>query len=65
MFPAKVADVSNEFRDIGEELRAQYSIGYVPTKADDNTFRRLRIEVVAKKDYKARARSGYYSPKPS
>jgi VWFA-related protein len=65
MFPAKVADVSNEFRDIGEELRAQYSIGYVPAKPDDNTFRRLRIEVVAKRDYKARARSGYYSPKPS
>src|SRR5215471_12429080 len=32
MFPAKVADVSLEFKDIGEELRSQYSIGYVPTR---------------------------------
>jgi VWFA-related protein len=65
MFPAKVADVSGEFRDIGEELRAQYSIGYIPIRPDDNTFRRLRIDVVSNKNYKARHRSGYYSPKPS
>jgi VWFA-related protein len=65
LFPAKVADVSLEFKDIGEELRSQYSIGYVPNRPDDNSFRRLRIEVVSNKNYKARARSGYYSPKPS
>lgn len=65
MFPAKVADMSLQFRDIGEELRAQYSIGYIPTRPDDNSFRKLRIEVVSNKNYKARARSGYYSPKPS
>src|SRR5215467_3286865 len=65
LFPTKVSDVAIEFRDIGEELRSQYSIGYVPTRPDDNSFRRLRIEVVSNKNYKARARSGYYSPKPS
>jgi len=65
LFPLKVADVSNDFRDIGEELRSQYSIGYVPTKSDDATFRRLRIDVVSNKNYRTRARSGYYSPKPS
>src|SRR5215813_12522018 len=65
LFPAKVADVSLQFKDIGEELRSQYSIGYVPNRPDDNSFRRLRIDVVSNKNYKARARSGYYSPKPS
>src|SRR5579884_3704857 len=63
LFPAKVQDVDYEFKDIGEELRSQYSIGYVPNRPDDNTFRRLRIEVVTNKNYKARHRSGYYSPK--
>jgi VWFA-related protein len=65
LFPTKMQDVSLEFRDIGEELRSQYSIGYIPTKPDDNTFRRLRIDVVTNRNYKARHRSGYYSPKPS
>jgi|SRR5579871_3267620 len=65
LFPAKVTDMSQDFRDISEELRAQYSIGYIPTRPDDNTFRRLRIDVVSNRNYKARARSGYYSPKPS
>jgi VWFA-related protein len=63
MFPAKIADMSQDFKDIGEELRAQYSIGYIPNRPDDNSFRRLRIEVVSNKNYKARSRSGYYSPK--
>ena len=65
MFPAKVADMSQDFKDISEELRAQYSIGYTPTRPDDNTFRRLRIDVVSNKNYKTRHRSGYYSPKAS
>ncbi len=62
--PAKIADVSNEFKDIGEELRSQYSISYRPIKPDDGTFRRVRIDVTTR-GLKAKARSGYYSPKSS
>jgi VWFA-related protein len=64
-FPGKLEDVGNDFRDIGEELRSQYIIAYRPIKPDDGTFRRIRIDVVSNKSYKARHRTGYYSPKPS
>jgi len=64
-FPLKIADVGNDFRDIGEELRSQYIIAYRPLKADDGTFRKIRIDVASNKSYKARHRTGYYSPKPS
>ena len=57
-------NLAASFTDIGEELRSQYTIGYVPTKLDDGTFRKIRINVVSNKSYKARARTGYYSPKP-
>jgi VWFA-related protein len=63
LFPARATDVAADFKDIGEELRSQYTIAYVPTRPDDSTFHRLRIDVVSNKSYKARARSGYYSPK--
>jgi len=64
-FPLKIADVGNDFRDIGEELRSQYIIAYRPLRPDDGTFRKIRIDVAANKSYKARHRTGYYSPKPS
>jgi Ca-activated chloride channel homolog len=61
-FPLKLQDLSVSFTDIGEELRSQYTIGYRPSRLDDGTFRRIRIDV-ANKNYRARSRSGYYAPK--
>ena len=63
-FPLKISDIGNDFRDIGDELRSQYTIGYRPTKLEDGTFRKIRIEVASNKNYKARHRTGYYAPKP-
>ena len=49
------------FRQIQDELRNQYSIGYVPTHpVGDGTFRHVEIKV-DDKDYRVQARSGYYA----
>jgi Ca-activated chloride channel family protein len=64
-FPLKIEDLASSFLNIHDELRSQYQLGYRPTNARaDGTFRRIRVDV-ADKRYKARARSGYYMPKPS
>jgi VWFA-related protein len=63
-FPLKIEDLASSFLNIHDELRSQYLLGYRPTNAKaDGTFRRIRVDV-ADKRYKARARSGYYMPKP-
>src|SRR5579875_562572 len=49
------------FKEIQDELRNQYSIGYVPTNsARDGSFRHIEIKV-DNKDYRVQARSGYYA----
>jgi VWFA-related protein len=49
------------FREISDELRSQYSIGYTPTnEKHDGSFR--RIELKSKNGYKVQARRGYYAP---
>jgi len=51
------------FKEIQEELRNQYSIGYTPTNATrDGSFRRLEIKT-DNADYKVQARAGYYATK--
>jgi len=49
------------FREIQDELRSQYAIGYAPTNpAKDGTFRRIEIRT-DQKDFKVQARKGYYA----
>lgn len=53
--------LSQAFKEISEELRSQYSIGYTPTdEKHDGTFR--KIELKSKDGYKIQARKGYYAP---
>ncbi len=53
--------LSETFKEIQDELRNQYSIGYVPTNATrDGSFRHIEIKV-DNKDYRVQARSGYYA----
>ncbi len=62
-FPYRVDDLSQSFQDIGDELRSQYSLAYVPAnKAADGKFRNIRIEV-DRKGLVVRARKGYYAPR--
>jgi VWFA-related protein len=49
------------FKEISDELRSQYSLGYTPTnEKHDGTFR--KIELKSKNGYKVQARRGYYAP---
>ncbi len=49
------------FSEIQDELRNQYSLGYVPTNTNrDSTFRHVEIKV-DNKDDRVQARNGYYA----
>ena len=49
------------FRQIQEELRNQYSIGYAPTNPTrDGSFRRIEIKT-SNSEYRVQARAGYYA----
>ena len=61
-FPYHVDDLDQSFQDIGDELRNQYSIAYIPTNSNlDGRYHRIRIEVPDHKGYQVRARRGYYA----
>lgn len=52
------------FRQLQEELRNQYSIGYTPTnEIKDGKFRKIEIRM-REKDWKAQARKGYFAVTP-
>ncbi len=61
-----VLDRGDEFEDIfaqiAEELRTQYSLGYVSTNGEmDGEYREIRIRP-RDRDLRVRARRGYYAP---
>ncbi|HWB85424.1 MAG TPA: VWA domain-containing protein [Bryobacteraceae bacterium] len=52
------------FKELQDEMRSQYSIGYTPTNdAKDGSYRRVDIRL-ANKDLKVQARKGYYAINP-
>ena len=61
-FPFKVDELDDAFRQINQELRSQYSIGYFSTNAARNgSYRKIEIRV-ASKGLKLNYRKGYYAP---
>ena len=61
-FPYHVDDLDQSFQDIGDELRNQYSIAYIPNNYQlDGKYHRIRIEVPDHKGYQVRARRGYFA----
>jgi len=49
------------FKELQDEMRSQYSIGYTPTNdRKDGTYRKIDIKL-ANKDLKPQARKGYYA----
>src|ERR1700720_3878416 len=61
-FPYHVDDLDQSFQDIGDELRNQYSIAYMPTNyVVDGRYHKIRIEVPEHKGYQVRARRGYFA----
>jgi Ca-activated chloride channel homolog len=58
---AQNTDPHTYFRQIAEELRTSYEVGYYPTnKAKDDTFRKIRIKV-KDESVKIRSKTGYFS----
>jgi Ca-activated chloride channel family protein len=61
-FPYHVDDLDQSFQDIGDELRNQYSIAYLPTNyVIDGRYHKIHIEVPQHKGYQVRARRGYFA----
>ena len=62
-FPFQIRDVTNAFAEIQDELRSQYAISYKPAdfKADGH-FRTIEIVATDPKNFRVRARRGYYAP---
>jgi Ca-activated chloride channel family protein len=61
-FPYHVDDLDQSFQDIGDELRSQYSIAYLPTNyVLDGRYHKIRIEVPEHKGFQVRARRGYFA----
>ena len=62
-FPFQIRDVANAFTEIQDELRSQYAISYKPAdfKADGH-YRTIEIVANDRKNFRVRARRGYYSP---
>jgi len=59
-FPYHVDDLAQSFSFIGNELRSQYSLAYVPSRPADGKFHKIRIEV-NQPGLQVRARKGYYA----
>jgi Ca-activated chloride channel homolog len=62
MFPFQVEELDASFREISQELRSQYNIGYFSSNPlQDGGYRKIEVRV-ADKSFKLSYRKGYYAP---
>jgi VWFA-related protein len=60
---SKKETVGDIYKEIQDELRNQYNIGYTPEKADGDQYRKILLKTKAN-DLTVQARDGYYPAKP-
>jgi Ca-activated chloride channel family protein len=61
--PEKITDLQAVFRQIADELQAQYLLGYYSTdERADGGFRRISVRAPRRPDLRVRSRQGYYAP---
>jgi Ca-activated chloride channel family protein len=61
-FPFKVEELDDAFRQINQELRSQYNLGYLSSNTKrDGTYRKIEIKL-DEKGMKLSYRKGYYAP---
>jgi Ca-activated chloride channel family protein len=62
-FPASLSELDAVYDRIAEELRTQYSLGYVSNnKRRDGKWRRIVVRVPVRTDVQIRHKLGYYAP---
>lgn len=62
-FPFQIRDVANAFAEIQDELRSQYAVSYKPADfRADGHYRTIEIVAADRKNFRVRARRGYYAP---
>jgi Ca-activated chloride channel family protein len=62
LFPFQVEELDAAFREISQELRSQYNIGYFSSNPlRDGGYRKIEVRV-AEKNLKLNFRKGYYAP---
>ena len=62
-FPFKLQNLADDFHEVQEELRSQYSINYKPDQFSLNGSYRPIVILTENKKLKVRAKKGYYVPK--
>ena len=63
-FPAQVQELDSVYDRIAEEMRTQYSLGYVPTNLRrDGRYRRIVVRVPARDNVVLRYKLGYFGPR--
>lgn len=64
--PDRIEDLEAVFRQIADELQAQYLLGYYSTdNRADGGFRSITVRTPKKPELRVRARQGYYAPGPT
>jgi Ca-activated chloride channel family protein len=63
-FPAQIQELDSVYDRIAEEMRTQYSLGYVPTnQRRDGRYRRIVVRVPDRDNVLLRYKLGYVGPK--
>jgi VWFA-related protein len=63
LYPNTFGQLGNIYAEVDEELRNQYTLGYISTNtAKDGSYRRIEVKVDST-DGVVSARPGYYAPK--
>jgi Ca-activated chloride channel family protein len=61
-YPASIRELDSVYSRISEELRSQYTIGYISSQAvSDARWRQIELRVKGRKDLQLRHRMGYYA----
>jgi Ca-activated chloride channel family protein len=62
LFPFQIEELDAAFREIGQELRSQYNIGYISSNSKrDGGYRKIEVRL-SEKNVKLNFRKGYFAP---
>ena len=62
-FPGKVSELIKVFEAIAKDLKNNYLVAYSPTRAADNTYRKIEVRVTNRPELTVRVRPGYMAAK--